>query len=86
MGGRDKGGVCYDAQVCGTAGANPQPTQFGRFGGGFGGAVDTAGLGALRDSIARADQWRFLQGRTLSLNPRQFSYYGYIFISGLCAG
>ena len=38
--------------------------------------MDTTGLGALRDSIARADQWRFLQGRSLSLNPRQFSYYG----------
>ena len=54
----------------------PLATQFGRFGGGFGGAVDTTGLGALRDSIAQADQWRFLQGRSLSLNPRQFSYYG----------
>jgi len=38
--------------------------------------VDTTGLGALRDSIARADQWRFLQGRSLTLNSRQFSYYG----------
>ncbi|MDE2699291.1 MAG: DUF4249 family protein [Gemmatimonadota bacterium] len=54
----------------------PLATQFGRFGGGFGGGVDTTGLGALRDSIARADQWRFLQGRSLTLNSRQFSYYG----------
>ena len=54
----------------------PLATQFGRFGGGFGGGVDTTGLGALRDSIAQADQWRFLQGSSLSLNPRQFSYYG----------
>ena len=56
----------------------PLETQFGgrRFGGGFGGGVDTTGLGALRDSIAQADQWRFLQGRSLTLNPGQFSYYG----------
>lgn len=76
--GETKGGYVTTRKPVALLEQIPLETQFGgrRFGGGFGGAVDTTGLGALRDSIARADQWRFLQGSSLNLNPGQFSYYG----------
>lgn len=41
-----------------------------------GATTDTTGLGALRDSIAQADQWRFMQDRSSTLNQGQFTYYG----------
>lgn len=53
----------------------PIETQFGRFGG-FGGTIDTTGFGARRDSIASADQWRYLEGTTVVVNEAQFSFYG----------
>ena len=53
---------------------------FGRFGGGgfggFGGAIDTTGFAAQRDSLARAEQWRYVQNQSTTLNWVQFSYYG----------
>ena len=76
--GETNGGYVTSRQVLELLEQIPPESQFGggRFGGGFGGAVDTTGFGALRDSIARADQWRFLQGQSQTLNPIQFSYYG----------
>lgn len=76
--GETNGGYVTSRQVVELLERIPPESQFGggRFGGGFGGAVDTTGFGALRDSIARADQWRFLQEQSQTLNPIQFSYYG----------
>ena len=76
--GDTNGGYVTSRQVVELLERIPPESQFGggRFGGGFGGSVDTTGFGALRDSIARADQWRFLQGQSQTLNPIQFSYYG----------
>lgn len=76
--GETNGGYVTSRQVVELLERIPPESQFGggRFGGGFGGAIDTTGFGALRDSIARADQWRFLQGQSQTLNPIQFSYYG----------
>jgi len=56
----------------------PLSLQFGdkftaRF---LGGGFDTTGLGAVRDSIAQADQWRYLQSESTTLNAGQFYYYG----------
>ncbi len=76
--GETNGGYVTSRQALELLERIPPESQFGggRFGGGFGGAIDTTGFGALRDSIARADQWRFLQGQSQTLNPLQFSYYG----------
>ena len=76
--GETNGGYVTSRQVVELLERIPPENQFGggRFGGGFGGTIDTTGFGALRDSIARADQWRFLQGQSQTLNPIQFSYYG----------
>ena len=57
----------------------PLETLFGGFGFGggfFGGGFDTTGLGATRDSLARAEQWRYVQNTSATINARQFSYYG----------
>lgn len=76
--GETKGGYVTTRKSMELSEQIPLQNQFGgrRFGGGFGGAFDTTGLGAVRDSIARADQWRFMQGSSLTLNQRQFTYYG----------
>ena len=76
--GKTNGGYVTSRQIVDLQERIPPESQFGggRFGGGFGGTIDTTGFGALRDSIARADQWRFLQGQSQTLNPFQFSYYG----------
>jgi hypothetical protein len=57
----------------------PIELQFGNRrggGGGFGGTIDTTGFGAIRDSIALADQWLYLEGTTTNVNAGQFSFYG----------
>lgn len=76
--GETNGGYVTSRQAIQLQERIPPENQFGggRFGGGLGGAIDTTGFGALRDSIARADQWRFLQAQSQTLNPIQFSYYG----------
>ena len=45
-------------------------------GGGFGGTIDTTEFGGLRDSLALAEQWRFVQGESTTLDERQFRNYG----------
>lgn len=76
--GETNGGYVTSRQAIQLLDRIPPENQFGggRFGGGLGGAIDTTGFGALRDSIARADQWRFLQAQSQTLNPIQFSHYG----------
>ena len=58
----------------------PVAFQFGggRFGGGFGGAgIDTTGFGARRDSLAQAEQWRFMrEGSTAIINFNSFTRFG----------
>ncbi|MFT5369135.1 MAG: hypothetical protein ACI8V2_004109 [Candidatus Latescibacterota bacterium] len=57
----------------------PIELQFGNRrpgGGGFGGTIDTTGFGAIRDSIALADQWLYLEGTATNVNAGQFSFYG----------
>ena len=44
--------------------------------GGFGGTIDTTGFAAMRDSLASAEQWQYLQGGSANLNWRQFTRYG----------
>jgi hypothetical protein len=57
--------------------AVPIELQFGgRRPGGLGGTIDTTGFGAIRDSIALADQWRYLESTTTTINAGQFSFYG----------
>ncbi len=55
--------------------------RFGGFGGGFPGGVDTTGFVSLRDSLAGAEQWRYVQNRSAVLDWRQFTRYGtYAFV------
>lgn len=57
----------------------PVEFQFGggRFGGGFGGAIDTTGFGARRDSLAQAEQWRFLRaGSSSTIDFNSFTRFG----------
>ena len=58
----------------------PVEFQFGggRFGGGFGGVgIDTTGFGARRDSLAQAEQWRFVrEGSTATIDFNSFTRFG----------
>ena len=59
----------------------PVEFQFGgrRFGGGFpgGAGIDTTGFGARRDSLAQAEQWRFLRdASTTTINFNSFTRFG----------
>ena len=61
--------------------AIPVEFQFGgrRFGGGFpgGAGIDTTGFGARRDSLAQAEQWRFLRdASTTTINFNSFTRFG----------
>ena len=59
----------------------PLELQLGGFrgfqgGGGFAGEIDTTGFAAMRDSIAAAEQWQFVQRASAQLSWRQFTRYG----------